>query len=246
MAHSNAPGAKHPKRWQGVEEILAAGIDVYSTVNVQHIESLNNVVGAITGARVWETVPDGVFDGANEVVLVDLPHEELLARLREGKVYIPEQADRAMQNFFRKGNLLALRELALRRTADRVDSDVLAYRREQAVSAVWRTQDSILLRIGAGAGHERLIRSAARMTAQNHVPWHVVYVETPKLQRLPAVRRARILQTLKLAHDMGAVTASLAGTNVIETACAYAREASPSAWPCARPISTYCRWPTRA
>ncbi len=224
LAHSNAPGAQHPKRWQDVEEILAAGIDVYSTVNVQHIESLNNVVGGITGARVWETVPDGVFDAANEVVLVDLPHEELLARLREGKVYIPEQAERAMQNFFRKGNLLALRELALRRTADRVDSDVLAYRREQAVSSVWRTQDSILLCVGAGAGHERLIRSAARMAAQNHVPWHAVYVETPKLQRLPAVRRARILHTLKLAHEMGAVTASLAGTNVVETACAYARE----------------------
>ncbi len=241
LAHSNAPGAKHPKRWQDVEEILAAGIDVYSTVNVQHIESLNNVVGGITGARVWETVPDGVFDGANEVVLVDLPHEELLARLREGKVYIPEQAERAMQNFFRKGNLLALRELALRRTADRVDSDVLAYRREQAVSAVWRTQDSILLCIGAGAGNERLIRSAARMTTQNHVPWHAVYVETPKLQRLPAARRARILHTLKLAHDMGATTASLAGTDVIETACAYAREHNLGRILVGR--ETHRRWP---
>jgi two-component system sensor histidine kinase KdpD len=224
LAHSNAPGAKHPKRWQDVEELLVAGIDVYSTINVQHLESLNNVVGGITGARVWETVPDSVFDAANEVVLVDLPHEELLARLREGKVYIPEQAERAMQNFFRKGNLLALRELALRRTADRVDSDVLAYRREQAVSAVWRTQDSILLCVGAGAGHERLIRSAARMAAQNHVPWHAIYVETPALQRLPATHRARILHTLKLAHDLGATTASLAGTDVIDTACAYARE----------------------
>lgn len=224
LAHSNAPGASHPKRWQDVEELLAAGIDVYSTLNVQHLESLNNVVGGITGARVWETVPDSVFDAANEVVLVDLPHEELLARLREGKVYIPEQAERAMQNFFRKGNLLALRELALRRTADRVDSDVLAYRREQAVSSVWRTQDSILLCVGAGVGHQRLIRSAARMAAQNHVPWHAIYVETPALQRLPAAHRARILNSLKLAHDLGATTASLAGTNVIDTACAYARE----------------------
>jgi len=224
LAHSNAPGAKHPKRWQDVEELLSAGIDVYSTVNVQHLESLNNVVGGITGARVWETVPDAVFDAANEVVLVDLPHEELLARLREGKVYIPEQAERAMQNFFRKGNLLALRELALRRTADRVDSDVLAYRREQAVSTVWRTQDAILLCVGAGAGHERLVRSAARMATQNHVPWHAIYVETPKLQRLPAAHRTHILHTLKLAHDMGAVTASLAGTDVVATACAYARE----------------------
>ena len=224
LAHSNAPGAKHPKRWQDVEELLAEGIDVYSTINVQHLESLNNVVGDITGARVWETVPDHVFDSANEVVLVDLPHEELLARLQEGKIYIPQQAERAMQNFFRKGNLLALRELALRRTADRVDSDVLAYRREQAVSSVWRTQDAMLVCLGAGDSNEKLMRSAARMAAQNHVPWHVIYVETPALQRLPASRRSRILHTLKLAHDLGAVTASLAGTDAAAEACAYARE----------------------
>ncbi|MBK6656993.1 MAG: DUF4118 domain-containing protein [Proteobacteria bacterium] len=224
LAHSNAPGGRHPKRWQDVDDLLAAGIDVYSTVNVQHLESLNNVVGGITGARVWETVPDSSFDAANEVVLVDLPHEELLARLKEGKVYVPEQAERAMQNFFRKGNLLALRELALRRTADRVDSDVLAYRREQSVSSVWRTQDSILLCVGAGAGHERLIRSAARMAAQNHVPWHAVHVETPRLQRLPAAQRARVVQTLKMAHDLGAVTANLAATDAVAAACAYARE----------------------
>ena len=126
LAHSNAVGSRHPKRCQDVEELLVAGIDVYTTVNVQHIESLNDVVGRITGARVWETVPDRVFDTADELVLVDLPPDELLARLKAGKVYMAQQADRAMQNFFRKGNLMALRELALRRTADRVDHDVLA------------------------------------------------------------------------------------------------------------------------
>jgi two-component system sensor histidine kinase KdpD len=136
LAHSNAPGSRHPKRWQDVEELLGAGIDVCTTVNVQHLESLNDVVGGITGTKVWETVPDHVFDSADEIILVDLPHEELLRRLKEGKVYIPQQAERAVQNFFRKGNLLALRELALRRTADRVDDDVLAYRREKSVTTV--------------------------------------------------------------------------------------------------------------
>jgi two-component system sensor histidine kinase KdpD len=145
LAHTNAPGSRHPKRWQDVEELLAAGIDVFTTVNVQHLESLNDVIGGITGIKVWETLPDHVFDQADEIVLVDLPHEELLQRLKEGKVYIPQQAERAVQNFFRKGNLLALRELALRRTADRVDEDVLAYRRETSVTTVWPTQESLLV-----------------------------------------------------------------------------------------------------
>ncbi len=125
LAHSNVPGSRHPKRWQDVEELLDAGIDVWTTINVQHLESLNDVVSGITGIRVRETVPDRVFDEADEVVLVDLPPDELLQRLKEGKVYIPQQAERAMRNFFRKGNLIALRELALRRTADRVDDEML-------------------------------------------------------------------------------------------------------------------------
>lgn len=224
LAHSNVAGSKHPKRWQDVIELLDAGIDVYSTLNVQHLESLNNVVGGITGTRVWETVPDHVFDAAQEVVLVDLPHDELLQRLHEGKVYVPQQAERAIQNFFRKGNLLALRELALRRTADRVDSDVLAYRREQSVSSVWRTQESLLLCIGAGPGGETLVRSAARHAAQNHVPWHAIFIETPALQRLPDAERARVLGVLRLAHDLGAVTATLSGPDVAALAVAYARE----------------------
>lgn len=224
LAHSNVPGSRHPKRWQDVEELLAAGIDVYTTVNVQHLESLNDVIGGITGAKVWETVPDHVFDDADEIVLVDLPHEELLQRLKEGKVYIPQQAERAIQNFFRKGNLLALRELALRRTADRVDEDVLAYRREKSVTTVWPTQESLLVCLGASGGSNRLIRSGARLAAQFNVPWHVVYVETPKLQRLPEAGRARILRSLKLAQDLGATTASLAGDDPVAAAVAYARE----------------------
>lgn len=224
LAHSNAPSSRHPKRWQDVEELLAAGIDVFTTVNVQHLESLNDVVGGITGAKVWETVPDHVFDSAVEIVLVDLPHEELLQRLQEGKVYIPQQAEQAVHNFFRKGNLLALRELALRRTADRVDDDVLAYRREKSVTKVWPTQESLLVCLSAGTGSNKLIRTGARFAAQFNVPWHAVYIETPKLQRLPESDRARILRTLQLAQELGATTASLSGHDPVAVAVAYARE----------------------
>ena len=224
LAHSNAPGSRHPKRWQDVEELLAAGIDVFTTVNVQHLESLNDIIGGITGIKVWETLPDHVFDDADEIVLVDLPHEELLQRLKEGKVYIPQQAERAVQNFFRKGNLLALRELALRRTADRVDDDVLAYRREKSVATVWPTQESLLVCLGSGAGTNKLVRAGARLAAQFNVPWHAIYIETPKLQRLPESERGRILRTLKLAQDLGASTASLSGEDPIAVTVAYARE----------------------
>lgn len=223
LAHSNVAGARHPKRWQDVDELLAAGIDVYSTVNVQHLESLNDVVSGITGIRVWETVPDKVFDAADEVVLVDLPPDELLARLRDGKVYLPNQAERAIRNFFRKGNLLALRELALRRTADRVDDDVQQYRRDRLVSPVWQTQDSLLACIGPGAGSEKIVRTAARMAGRLEAPWHAIHVDTPDRQRLPAASRDRILKTLKLAEALGASTATLAGTSVDDEAVRYAR-----------------------
>src|SRR4029450_5783910 len=133
LAHTNAPGSRHPKRWQDVEELLASGIDVFTTLHVQHLGSLNDVVGGITGIRVWETLPDTFFDRAEEVMLCDIPADELLGRLKAGKVYIAEQAERASKNFFRKGNLIALRELALRRTADRVEEDVQSYRAKQAI-----------------------------------------------------------------------------------------------------------------
>lgn len=223
LAHTNVAGSRHPKRWQDVEELLAAGIDVYSTVNVQHLESLNDVVSGITGIRVWETVPDRVFDEADEVVLVDLPPDELLQRLREGKVYLPNQAERAIRNFFRKGNLLALRELALRRTADRVDEDVQQYRRDKFVSPVWQTQDALLACIGPEAGSEKIVRSAARLAGRLEAQWHAVYVETPERQRLPAASRDRVLKTLKLAQDLGATTATLAGAQVEAEAVRYAR-----------------------
>lgn len=223
LAHSNVAGSRHPKRWQDVEELLAAGIHVYTTINVQHLESLNDVVSGITGIRVWETVPDRVFDEADEVVLVDLPPDELLQRLREGKVYLPNQAERAIRNFFRKGNLLALRELALRRTADRVDEDVQQYRRDQLVAPVWQTQDSLLACVGAGAGSEKIVRAAARIAGRLEAPWHVIHVETPTHARLDAGRRERILRTLKLAEELGASTATLSGARVEEEVVTYAR-----------------------
>ncbi|MBF0126961.1 MAG: DUF4118 domain-containing protein [Magnetococcales bacterium] len=224
LAHSNAPGSRHPKRWQDIEELLVAGLDVYTTVNVQHVESLNDVVGQITGIRVRERVPDHVLDQADEMVLVDLPPEELMQRLREGKVYIPRQAERAVEHFFRKGNLLALRELALRRTADRVDGDVRAWRREKSVSTVWPTREAVLVCVGPGPDSEKLVRRAARRSNQTGAPWHALAIETPFMQSLPDQARARVLDMLKLAQELGAHTASLAAPDAVEAAIGYARE----------------------
>jgi two-component system, OmpR family, sensor histidine kinase KdpD len=223
LAHSNVQGMRHPKRWQDVEELLAAGIDVFTTLNVQHLESLNDVVGGITNVRVWETVPDTVFDEADEVVLVDIPAEELLARLKAGKVYIAQQAERAANNFFRRGNLMALRELALRRTADRVEGDVQAYRADKAIGSVWKTANALLTCVGPDAGAERVVRAAARLASQLNADWHAIYVETPGLQRLPASRREQILATLSLAQELGAKTAVIASAEVAESVISYAR-----------------------
>lgn len=224
LAHSNVHGMRHPKRWQDVVELLNAGVDVLTTLNVQHLESLNDVVGGITNVRVWETVPDKVFDEADEVVLVDIPADELLARLKAGKVYVAHQAERAADNFFRKGNLMALRELALRRTADRVEGDVQAYRVDKSIGSVWKTANALLTCVGPDAGAERVVRAAARLAGQLNADWHAIYVETPALQRLPAVRRERILAALSLAQELGATTAVLAHADVAESVVGYARD----------------------
>jgi two-component system sensor histidine kinase KdpD len=223
LAHSNIDGSRHPKRWQDVEELLAAGIDVASTINVQHLESLNDIITGITGIPVRETVPDRVFDMADDVVLVDLTPDELLQRLKQGKVYLPHQAERAVRNFFRKGNLIALRELALRRTADRVDVDMLQYRRDQSVSAFWRTRGSLLACIGPGSDGERVVRNAARIAGQLDVPWHTVWVETPRSMRAPASRRNAALKLLKLAQSLGADTATLADSDPVRAVVGFAR-----------------------
>jgi len=222
LAHSNVAGSRHPKRWQDIEDLLAAGIDVWTTVNVQHLDSLNEAVGSITGIRVWETVPDAVFDSANEVILVDLPADELLRRLAEGKVYMPEQAQHAARNFFRKGNLIALRELALRRTADRVDDDVQAYRRARRIENVWRTRETIVACLDPQGDGEQVIRSAARLSAQLECDWHAVAVVMPHLRAADA-RTERLHALLKLAEDAGARVETLAGTNAVEAITGYIR-----------------------
>ena len=211
LAHTNAEGSRHPKRWNDVEELLDSGIDVYTTLSVQHLESLNDIVGGITRIRVWETIPDTIFERADEVELVDLPPDDLLERLREGKVYLPQQAERAIRNFFRKGNLIALRELALRRTAERVDAQMRDYREDQSIREVWRAGERVLVCIGPNPLASRLIRAGKRLATSLHADWIVAYVETPQLQRLPPAARDRVLDYLRLAEELGAETITLSG-----------------------------------
>jgi len=224
LAHTNVEGSRHPKRWNDVEELLDAGIDVYTALNVQHLESLNDVVGGITGIRVQETVPDTVFDRADEVELVDLPPDELIERLREGKVYLPEQAQAAIRNFFRKGNLIALRELSLRRTAERVEDQMRLYREDQGIREVWQAGERLLVCIGPGALAERLIRAGRRFAAALHADWIVAYIETPQLQRLPAPERDAIMQDLRLAETLGAATVTLSAQQMSSAILDYAHE----------------------
>lgn len=222
LAHSNITGSRHPKRWQDAEELLNAGIDVWSTMNVQHLESLNDIVSGITGIRVWETVPDRLFDEADEVVVVDLPPDELLQRLKSGKVYLPQQAEQAAGNFFRKGNLLALRELALRRTADRVDGEMRAYRRASSVMPVWPNREAMLACVGLGEHAEKVVRTCARMAAQLGVQWHAVHVETPATQHL--AQHDQALRVLNLAQELGATTATVSAPDTAVALVRYARD----------------------
>ena len=228
LAHSNHPGARHPKRWMDIEELLDAGIDVYTTVNVQHLESLNDVVAQITGVQVRETVPDKVFDSADEVELVDLPPDDLLQRLQEGKVYVEQKVQHALQSFFRKGNLIALRQLALRATADRVDSSMREYRDRHAIQNTWPAGERVLVCVGPDPLSARLVRSARRLATALHADWLAVYVETPALVRLSRQARDRVLQTLKLAESLGAETANLSGESVASELLAIARQRNVS------------------
>jgi two-component system sensor histidine kinase KdpD len=224
LAHSNAPGCRHPKRWQDIHELLDAGIDVYTALNVQHLESLNDDIGQISGIRVWETVPDTVFEEADEVELVDLPPDELLLRLKEGKVYLPQQAQEAVNHFFRKGNLIALRELSLRQTANRVDAQMLDYREDNAIREVWQVSDRILVCIGPNDLAERLVRAGKRLATSLRAEWIVAYVETPQLQRMPAVKRDGILRILRLAEQLGAETVTLSAPEMSEALIRFSRE----------------------
>ncbi|AOV15969.1 two-component system sensor histidine kinase KdbD [Acidihalobacter aeolianus] len=224
LAHSNAPGSRHPKRWQDVVELLDAGIDVWTTMNVQHLEHLNDIVSGITGIRIWETVPDHLFDAAEEVVVIDLPPDELIERLNLGKIYLPKQAEVAARNFFRKGNLLALRELALRRAADRIDNEMLAYRRHNTISRIWPNRESLLVCIGDHDGDGQIVRSSARLAAKLGVGWHVVHVETPRSTRISDANQEPIRAALRLADELGAKTTSLTAQRVAPALVRYAHE----------------------
>lgn len=224
LAHTNASGSRHPKRWQDIEELLAAGIDVFTTMNVQHIESLNDVIAQITRVQVRETVPDSVVDRADAIELVDIAPEELLQRLKEGKVYLPEQARRAAEHFFQRGNLLALRELALRRTAQRVDEDVREFREQEGVAATWPAGERILVCVGPAPSSGRLIRAAARMAAGLRCPWVAAYVEASGVGAMSEADHARLEVHLRVAESLGGTVTRLSGPTVPQAILHYARK----------------------
>ena len=224
LAHTNAEGSRHPKRWQDVEELLDAGIDVFSTMNVQHVESLNDVIAKITGVVVRETVPDSMLERAHELKLVDLPPDELLERLRDGKVYVPAQAQRAIENFFRKGNLIALRELALRHTAERVDAQMRAYREAQGIEQTWAVAEQILVAVSPSPYSARLVRAARRMAGALHARWFAVFVESRRSTQLSAKAQALLSRNLRLAEQLGAEVVTLSGEDATEEILRFARE----------------------
>ena len=227
LAHSNLvdgePPPRHPKRWQDIEEMLEAGLDVWTTLNVQHVESLNDLVAGITGTRQQETVPDRILDEAAEIELIDLPPDDLLARLRAGKVYVPEQVGAALERFFRKPNLLALRELALRQTADRVDAAAREYSGRDHASRPWLARERFLIGVGPDDQGEELVRFGKRFADALDAEWIVVAVETPPLLRLGEAARDRRIEVLRLAESLGAETVTLDGPTVGTALLQYAR-----------------------
>ena len=209
LAHTNAPGLLHAKRYQDVEEILNAGIDVWTTLNIQHLESLTDVVERITGVAVRETVPDKVLERADEIVVVDLPPEELIKRLKEGKVYLPDNARRAIDQFFKLGNLTALRELALRRTADRVDEQMLSHLRQQGIEGPWPTAERLLVCVGGDELSEAVVRTAARMSAALKSDWVALHLNPSERENTDRAAQRRIEKAMRLATRLGATTARL-------------------------------------
>jgi two-component system sensor histidine kinase KdpD len=243
LAHTNAPESRHAKRWQDIEELRDAGIDVYTTMNVQHLESLNDVVAQITHVVVKETVPDAVFERADDVRLIDLPIDELLERLKEGRVYVPEQARLAGQNFFREGNLIALRELALRLTAQRVDAQMRRYREEHGIQRTWPVGERLLVSVSPSPDSERLIRATRRLATSLHADWIAAYVETPAALRLSAKDRERVAHHLQLAQGLGAETVTLSGPHAPEEIIRFARARNVTRIILGKP--THARWRDR-
>jgi len=228
LAHSNVPGSRHPKRYLDVAELLAAGIDVYATLNIQHIESLNDVVARITRIRVRETVPDYVLDQADDVEIIDITPDDLLQRLRDGKVYVPQTATRALDHYFSPGNLTALRELALRSTAQRVDAQLLDHMQEHAIPGPWAAGERVLVCVTRGSARgnagANLVRYGRRMAARLRAPWVALHVETSRTLRLSEAERDRIAETLRLAETLGAQAVTIPGRDVAEDILAYAHE----------------------
>jgi two-component system sensor histidine kinase KdpD len=224
LAHTNAEGMTHPKRWQDIEDLLAAGIDVYTTLNVQHLDSLSDIVSHVTSIPVRETLPDQVFERADEVELVDLPPDDLLGRLREGKVYVSQQASRAIENFFRKGNLIALRELALRKMADRVNAQALDYRQTHDVEKVWQTSDRLLVCVGPSPMSARLVRAARRMAATLRAPWIALHIELDRAAPLALEDRRRLESNLRLATELGATVDSTSGERIAPAVIEYSQK----------------------
>jgi two-component system sensor histidine kinase KdpD len=223
MAHTNAPLMRHKKRWQDIKELLDRGVDVYTTLNVQHIESLNDDVSQIIHAPIQETVPDSMLELADTIELIDIPPKELLKRLNAGKVYIPEQAKLASEYFFKEGNLTALRELALRTTAEQVGSQVLLYRQGKGIKHIWPTKEKILVCVGAGSESRKLIRAARRLATSLQIDWIAVVVETPKL-RWSEAKHNKAIQNLRFAAQLGATTRILTGLDMIKEIMRFARE----------------------
>jgi two-component system sensor histidine kinase KdpD len=238
LAHTNVPGSRHLKRYQDVEDILSAGLDVYSTLNIQHIESLNDVVERITGVRVRETLPDDVLATADEIEVIDLPPKDLIARLAEGKVYVPEQARQAAHNFFSPGNLTALRELALRHAAERVDAQMIKYMRAHAISGPWPARERIVVCIGDDVAGLRLVRATKRIAERRQAPWVAVYVETARHVSLPEADKDRIAQAMRLAAQLGGETMVIQGEDVAGELLNYAREHNCTQFVVGRPRRT--------
>jgi len=222
LAHTNAPGSRHPKRYLDVEEIIAAGIDVFTTLNIQHVDSLNDVVAKITRIRVRETVPDSILDQADDIEVIDLSPEDLIKRLREGKVYVPQQAERAIRHYFSTGNLTALRELALRRTAQRVDEQLLSHMRAHAIAGPWAAGERVLVCVSEAPSTAGLIRYAKRVADRLQVPWTAIYVESARTHSLTDGERDRIADFLRLAERLCASTITIPGRNIAEEVVAYA------------------------
>ncbi|MFN5715866.1 MAG: universal stress protein, partial [Bradyrhizobium sp.] len=211
LAHTNAPGSRHPKRYLDVEELLSHGIDVFTAVNIQHIESLNDVVAQITHVRVRETVPDSVFDRADAIELIDLTPDDLIQRLKEGKVYVPKQAERALEHYFSPGNLTALRELALRRTAERVDEQLLTHMQANAIAGPWAAGERILVCVSEDPRAAGLVRYTKRLADRLHAQWTAVSIETRRSLQLSDEQRDRLADTMRLAESLGGEALTLPG-----------------------------------